>query len=214
MEARVGELIAVVGPAGAGKSALLGALAGDVPSIFGEVRLAGRDVRALRPRERQLLRAVLPQNDAVSGRCTVREAVRTGRTPYGRGDRAADSVVADALAATGATRLAGIRCPELPGAARGRVALARVLAQQAPLLLLDEPVSELSAATRERILAPLRVRTTRGDTVVLALRDTELARRLADRIIVLSEGRVRADRPEPIRFPRPRRSAQPARTAG
>lgn len=191
VDGRVGELLAVVGPPGAGKSTLLRVLAGELPPTSGEVRIAGRDVRELRPRERALLRAMLPQNASASSPATVREAVRFGRADYGRVDRTADLVVSEVLNATGTSGLATRVCAELSVKQRSRVALARLLAQRAPLLLLDEPLAALDRAVRGDILAALRDRTARGDTVVLALRDPDLAAGLADRIAVLDAGRVR-----------------------
>ena len=191
VDGRVGELLAVVGPPESGKSTLLRVLAGDVAPTSGEVRIAGRDARELRPRERALLRAVLPQNEAASSPSTVREAVRYGRATYGRVDRAADSVVADVLTATGTAHLAARVCAELTVDQRSRVALARLLAQRAPLLLLDEPLAALDRAGRIQALAALRTRTRSGDTVVIALRDMDLAAALADRVAVLDHGRVR-----------------------
>jgi iron complex transport system ATP-binding protein len=191
IDVRVGELLAVVGASGAGKSTLLRVLAGDVPPTSGEVRIAGRDARLLRPRERALLRAVLPQNASASSPSTVREAVRFGRAHYGRVDQAADSVVAEVLSATGTAHLATRVCAELTVDQRSRVALARLLAQRAPLLLLDEPVAALDPEVRAQVLRALRDRTNRGDTVVLALTDLGIATEIADRVAILEDGRVR-----------------------
>lgn len=194
VDGRVGELLAIVGPPGSGKSTLLRVLAGDVAPTSGEVRIAGRDARELRPRERALLRAVLPQNESASSPSTVREAVRYGRATYGRVDRAADSVVADVLTATGIAHLATRVCAELTVEQRARVALARLLAQRAPLLLLDEPVAALDRAGRTRVLSALRDRTESGDTVIVALQDLDLATGLADRIAVLDHGHLHEPR--------------------
>lgn len=191
VDGRVAEVLAVVGPPESGKSTLLRVLAGDVAPTSGEVRIAGRDARLLRPRERALLRAVLPQNACASSPRTVREAVRSGCATYGRVHRAADSVVAEALTATGIADLAARVCAELTVEQRSRVALARLLAQRAPLLLLDEPVATLDRDDRARVLAALRGRTRSGDTVIIALRDLDLATELADRVAVLDHGRVR-----------------------
>lgn len=188
---RVAEMLAVVGPQGSGKSTLLRVLAGDIAPAGGEVRIAGRDARELRPRERALLRAVLPQNEYASSPLTVREAVRSGCATYGRVHRAADSVVADVLTATGTAALATRVCAELTVEQRSRVALARLLAQRAPLLLLDEPLATLDRDDRARVLEALRGRTRSGDTVIIALRDLDLATALADRVVILDEGRVR-----------------------
>ncbi|GAA4921975.1 heme ABC transporter ATP-binding protein [Streptomyces coeruleoprunus] len=197
LDVRAGEVLVLVGPNGAGKSTLLAALAGDLPCDEGEVRVAGRPVGSWTPAELALRRAVLPQSASVAFPFRAEEVVRMGRAPWagteGRGRD--DEAVAAALAATEAEAFAGRAFPSLSGGERARVALARVLAQGAPLLLLDEPTAALDLRHQELVGRVCRERAAAGDGVVAVLHDLGLAAAYADRVAVLHEGRVVADGP-------------------
>ncbi|MBZ6229037.1 heme ABC transporter ATP-binding protein [Streptomyces olivaceus] len=194
---RAGEVLALVGPNGAGKSTLLGALAADVPAAEGVVRIHGRPVSAWSAPELALRRAVLPQSASLSFPFPVEEVVRMGRAPWAGGDEADedDAVVADAMSRTEVTGFAGRPFSALSGGERARVALARVLAQRAPLLLLDEPTAALDLRHQELVLRLCRERARAGDAVVVVLHDLALAAAYADRVAVLRAGRVAADGP-------------------
>ena len=194
---RAGEVLALVGPNGAGKSTLLGALAADVPAAEGVVRVHGRPVSAWSAPELALRRAVLPQTAALSFPFPVEEVVRMGRAPWAGDERADedDAVVADAMARTEVTGFAGRPFSALSGGERARVALARVLAQRAPLLLLDEPTAALDLRHQELVLRLCRERARAGDAVVVVLHDLALAAAHADRVAVLRAGRIAADGP-------------------
>ncbi|MFB6785773.1 heme ABC transporter ATP-binding protein [Streptomyces olivaceus] len=194
---RAGEVLALVGPNGAGKSTLLGALAADVPAAEGVVRVHGRPVSAWSAPELALRRAVLPQSASLSFPFPVEEVVRMGRAPWAGGDEADedDAVVADAMSRTEVTGFAGRPFSALSGGERARVALARVLAQRAPLLLLDEPTAALDLRHQELVLRLCRERARAGDAVVVVLHDLALAAAYADRVAVLRAGRVAADGP-------------------
>ncbi|MFC8567670.1 heme ABC transporter ATP-binding protein [Streptomyces sp. NPDC057245] len=194
---RAGEVLALVGPNGAGKSTLLGALAADVPAAEGVVRVHGRPVSAWSAPELALRRAVLPQSAALSFPFPVEEVVRMGRAPWAGDERADedDAVVADAMARTEVTGFAGRPFSALSGGERARVALARVLAQRAPLLLLDEPTAALDLRHQELVLRLCRERARAGDAVVVVLHDLALAAAYADRVAVLRAGRIAADGP-------------------
>ncbi|MGW0824678.1 heme ABC transporter ATP-binding protein [Streptomyces sp. NPDC002845] len=193
---RAGEVLALVGPNGAGKSTLLGALAADLPAASGVVRVHGRPAPQWSAPELALRRAVLPQSAALSFPFTVEEVVRMGRAPwaqqpdtYDEDDRA----VAEAMAATEVTPFAARPFSALSGGERARVALARVLAQRAPLLMLDEPTAALDLRHQELVLRVCRERARAGDAVVVVLHDLGLAAAYAHRVAVLSGGRVAAD---------------------
>ncbi|MFJ7236331.1 heme ABC transporter ATP-binding protein [Streptomyces olivaceus] len=194
---RAGEVLALVGPNGAGKSTLLGALAADVPAAEGVVRVHGRPVSAWSAPELALRRAVLPQSASLSFPFPVEEVVRMGRAPWAGGDEADedDAVVSDAMSRTEVTGFAGRPFSALSGGERARVALARVLAQRAPLLLLDEPTAALDLRHQELVLRLCRERARAGDAVVVVLHDLALAAAYADRVAVLRAGRVAADGP-------------------
>ena len=189
---RRGELVAVVGPNGAGKSTLVAALAGDLPLARGRVELDGRAVGAWRAIERARRRAVLPQETSLAFGFTVEDVVRMGRAPWAGTPAAHDDdvAVADALAETSTSDLADRRFPTLSGGEQARVALARVLAQRAPVLLLDEPTSGLDVAHAELVLGIARRRADAGDAVLAVLHDIGRAAVYADRMIVLDGGRV------------------------
>lgn len=190
-----GELVALLGPNGAGKSTLIAALAGDRHPTRGTVALAGRDITRISPRALARIRTVLPQATSVSFPFTVREVVAMGRAPWA-GTPAADDdevIVEDALAQVDVADLHERRFPTLSGGEQARVALARALVQQTPILLLDEPTAALDLHHQQLVLRLARQRADAGDTVVVVLHDLALAAAHADRLVVLHGGRVVAD---------------------
>ncbi len=192
-----GEVLALVGPNGAGKSTLLAALAADLPTAGGEVCIDGRPADDWSAPELALRRAVLPQSAALSFPFTVAEVVRMGRAPWA-GTPAEDEdepAVAAAMAATEVARFSERPFSALSGGERARVALARVLAQRAPLLLLDEPTAALDLRHQELVLGICRERAAAGDAVVVVLHDLGLASAYADRAAVLHGGRIAAQGP-------------------
>ncbi|MGW0707989.1 heme ABC transporter ATP-binding protein [Streptomyces sp. NPDC002643] len=196
--ARAGEVLALVGPNGAGKSTLLGALAADLPPDGGVVRVHGRPVGEWSAAELALRRAVLPQSAALSFPFTVAEVVRMGRAPWARQPGAYeedDRAVAEAMALTEVGGFAARPFSALSGGERARVALARVLAQKAPLLMLDEPTAALDLRHQELVLRVCRERARAGDAVVVVLHDLGLAAAYADRVAILRDGVVAADGP-------------------
>ncbi|GHE29122.1 heme ABC transporter ATP-binding protein [Streptomyces cellulosae] len=193
---RAGELLALVGPNGAGKSTLLGALAADVAPSDGAVRIHGRPASDWSAPELALRRAVLPQSSTLSFPFSVEEVVRMGRAPWAALDPEDDeAAVAEAMAATEVTAFAARPFSALSGGERARVALARVLAQRAPLLLLDEPTAALDLRHQELVLRLCRERARAGDAVVVVLHDLGLAAAYAHRVAVLRAGRVAAAGP-------------------
>ncbi|MFH9614557.1 heme ABC transporter ATP-binding protein [Streptomyces pratensis] len=194
---RAGEVLALVGPNGAGKSTLLAALAADLPVDSGEVRVDGRPVALWSAPELALRRAVLPQSAALAFPFPVEDVVRMGRAPWAGTAREDedDAAVDEAMAATEVTEFAARPFSALSGGERARVALARVLAQRTPLLLLDEPTAALDLRHQELVLRICRERAAAGDAVVVVLHDLGLAAAYADRAVVLDHGRVAAAGP-------------------
>ncbi|HUN92126.1 MAG TPA: ABC transporter ATP-binding protein [Burkholderiaceae bacterium] len=189
---------ALVGPNGAGKSTLLRALAGLQPLASGQVLLQGQNLRATKPAERARQLAWLAQHGDVTGELTVRETVELGRIAHlgllgtpGTADRAA---VERAMALTACHDWQHRRLHELSGGERRRVLLARVLATEAPLMLLDEPTTHLDAP-HQVALARLFRRLTRdaatARSVLSVLHDLPIALQ-ADQLLVLHRGHLRA----------------------
>ncbi|WP_427922863.1 heme ABC transporter ATP-binding protein [Streptomyces sp. cg40] len=192
---RAGEVLALVGPNGAGKSTLLGALAADLPAAAGVVRVHGRPAAEWSAAELALRRAVLPQAATMSFPFGVEDVVRMGRAPHAADPAEDDLAVAEAMARAEVTDFALRPFSALSGGERARVALARVLAQRAPLVLLDEPTAALDLRHQELVLRLCRERAHAGDAVVVVLHDLALAAAYAHRVAILRAGRVVADGP-------------------
>jgi iron complex transport system ATP-binding protein len=189
-----GQLVALVGPNGAGKTTLLRALAGLLPS-HGEIHVGGDALSSLPLHERARRFAYLPQGHVVHWPLPVRDIVALGRTPHGAADPArlttkdAEAVL-QAMQATDVVDLSERRVTELSGGERSRVALARVLAVQAPVMLADEPTASLDPRYQIDIMTNLRNAADGGVLVIVVTHDLGLAARFADTVLVLSEGRL------------------------
>lgn len=195
VEVRAGEVRALIGPNGAGKSSLLGVLTGDLVPARGTVEASGAPLGSWTTTELALRRAVMTQDVTLSFPFLVHEVVAMGRSPW-RGTALEDDdeqVVAASLAATDVTHLAGRAFPTLSGGERARVALARVLAQRAQLLMLDEPTAALDLRHQEMVLALAREHARAGGAVVVVVHDVGLAAAYADRVTIVAGGRVTGD---------------------
>jgi iron complex transport system ATP-binding protein len=192
-----GQVLGVIGPNGAGKTTLVRAVSGVLPYRGGKISIAGQDLVRLSTGERARLLAVVPQARQLPEDFTVYETVLLGRTPYlnwlgatGASDHAA---ARQAMAATRLADLAERRVGELSGGEQQRVLLARALAQQAPLLLLDEPTTHLDLEHQALLLNLVRRLAAESDLAVLmVLHDLNLASLFADRLALLVSGRLRA----------------------
>lgn len=189
-----GEVCAIVGPNGVGKSTLLACLAGLRRPEAGAVTLEGDAITALSHRERARRIGFLPQVPEIAWAVDVETLVGLGRTPFigarglGADDRAA---AAEAMAATDVTGLAGRIVETLSGGERARVLIARVLAGRPNWILADEPMAGLDprhALDTADLLRRLAHEEGRG--VVLTLHDLSLALRMADKVVVLTDGAV------------------------
>jgi iron complex transport system ATP-binding protein len=198
---RPGEVTVLLGPNGAGKSTLLSALAGLLAPASGKVLLDGEDLSALAPAGRARRIGFLPQTPEVAWPLEVRILVGLGRIPHigARGLSADDArIIEAALAEAGAADLADRDASTLSGGERARVMIARVLAGEPDWLLADEPLAGLDPGCQIDAAETLVRRARAGCGVVLTLHDLTLAARIADRVLVLAEGRLLADGPPEV----------------
>jgi cobalamin transport system ATP-binding protein len=198
-EVEDGEWVTLIGPNGAGKSTLLRALAGLVP-YTGSAQIGGGEVSVLPRRELARRLAFVPQTPLLPPAMRVSEYVLLGRTPYlgafgyeGVHDR---NAAAHALRRLDLEGLAGRPLGTLSGGEQQRVVLARALAQEAPLLVLDEPTTSLDVGRQQQVLELVAALREQGSlTVLTAMHDLTLAAQYADRLLLLSGGRLIASGP-------------------
>ena len=197
--APAGRVTALLGPNGAGKSTLLRVLAGVSRPASGSVEFDGADLLGMRRRDRARLVAFVEQEATTELPLTARAVVGLGRTPHesllGGRDPAASEAVENALRDADVAAFAERELPSLSGGERQRVLIARALAQEPRLLLLDEPMNHLDIAAQLDVLALLARRAADGMTVVAAMHDLPLAAAHADAVVVLSGGTVVASGP-------------------
>lgn len=196
LEGRRGELIALCGPNGAGKSTLLRILAGDLSPHPGTVVVDGFDTSSATPAELARARAVMRQGGRSDIPFTAIAVVEMGRYPH-RSDpdasRAADiRAIRVAMERTETDHLAGRIYATLSGGEQTRVVMARILAQDAPVVLLDEPTTALDVAHQERVLAEVRRIADEGSCVIAVLHDLNAASYYADRVVMMADARIAA----------------------
>ena len=188
-----GSVTAIIGPNGAGKSTLLGVLAGDIHPSHGSVTIAGKPLRSYSVAELARRRSVMLQQSAVAFSYTVREVVSMGRSAWNRDDALDDNTIVDlALAQTDSTRFASRDVTSLSGGEQARAALSRVIAQDAPIVLLDEPTASLDIAHQELVLGLAGSLARAGGAVVIVLHDLDAAATHADHVVMLVDGQVAA----------------------
>ena len=194
LEVPEGEMMALVGPNGTGKSTLLRTLAGLLPIQSGRVLVAGRDLVKLSPLERARTLAMVGQQEETPADLRVAEVVALGllphRPPWPGGGRKERNAVAEALEQVSMTAYANRGFHQLSGGEQRRVLLARGLAQRTELLLLDEPTNHLDIRHQHALLRMVRGL---GRTVIAAIHDLDLAATYFDHIVVLNDGGVAAD---------------------
>lgn len=176
LELRAGEFVALVGPNGAGKTTLLRAALGLVRPAGGRALLSGRDARTLPGRQRAALAGWLPQNTPVPEPVTALDLVIAARFRFHESFAASRAAARDALAQAGAGAFAAAPVTRLSGGEQQRVALAAVIAQESPLLLLDEPANHLDPAQQIAMYKLIGDLWRRGRAIVCVTHDLNLLR--------------------------------------
>ena len=194
-----GELVAIVGPNGAGKSTLVRGVSGLQKMSAGSALWSGREVGDLRGRELARLRAFVPQRMPVPAGVTVREAVTIGRSSHLRPLRRLtgedEAGIDGAMERARVSRFAERDLSTLSGGELQRVQIAIGLAQEAPVLIADEPTSQLDLGATIAVAGLLRELADAGLAVLLVVHDLALAAAIADTVVVVSEGRTVAAGP-------------------
>ncbi len=192
LELRSGELLALAGPNGAGKSTLLRLLAGDLTPTSGHIRVGDASLATLSPVAQARLRAVMPQHTSLQFAFTVREVTAMGRYPH-KPSSQDDAIVEHALRQADVSHLAERSFLTLSGGEQALATLARVIAQHAGILLLDEPTASLDIRHRAHVMTIARQAAEDGATVCVVVHDLNLAAAYAHRIALLYHGRKVCD---------------------
>jgi iron complex transport system ATP-binding protein len=200
---RAGEMVCLIGPNGAGKSTLIRTLAGMQAPLRGSVRLMGDDVHGLAARDLAQRVSVVLTERINPGLLTARTLVGLGRHPYtdwaGRLSARDEAAVTQAIAAVGAGALAERQVGELSDGERQKIMIARALAQEPALMILDEPTAFLDLPRRVEVMQLLR-RLAHDDqrAILMSTHDLDLALRSADRIWLMANGTLQAGAPEDL----------------
>ncbi len=205
---RQGEMVGLIGPNGAGKSTLLKTLRGILDPLTGCVRLYGRDTRELTDREFALAVAYLQQTVEIPFGYSTREIVMTGRYPHlqwwERESEEDERIVDACMEYTGVAALTRRPVNMISGGQRQRVLLAKVLAQQSPILFLDEPATGLDIFYQEEIFRFCRELCAHGKTILMVIHELSLAAKFCSRLLLVGEGGIVADgKPDEVMRPEP-----------
>lgn len=193
LEVHSGEVVALIGPNGAGKSTLIRSISGVVPIRSGIIKVNDTDVTSLSSMQRAQQIAVVPQAVSMPPAFTVWETALLGRTPYlnflGQTSSKDEAVARLALEQVDASHLVESRMDEISGGEQQRVLLARALAQDTPILLMDEPTTHLDLPHQIDLLKLIKKQAREKNlTVLVALHDLNLASLFADRIAIVENG--------------------------
>jgi iron complex transport system ATP-binding protein len=205
MDVREGELVGLIGPNGAGKSTLLRAALGLVQAK-GDVSIAGKPAKGMNSREMARYVAYLPQEREIGWAVSVEMLVSLGRAPHRPAFAALDStdraLIETAMRHMDVESFRDRPANALSGGERARVLIARALAQDAPLLLADEPTAGLDPAHQIGLMQSFRKLTGEGKSVVVSLHDLGLAARWCTRLVLLDDGKIAAEgTPEAVLTP-------------
>ena len=194
IEVSKGETVGILGPNGSGKSTLLRLITGAMPPLEkSQIKVNGRYVAELKAKERARLVAFVPQSEDHFFDFTVRDLVLMGRFPHSDGlfetkeDRA---IAAQAMESTDCLEFADRRISTLSGGEAQRVLIARALAQQAPLLICDEPTTHLDTIHQLGVTKTLSHHKTLGQTTIVTTHDFNLANHICDKVFILNAGKI------------------------
>ncbi len=185
IDIRCGEMLGVIGPNGAGKSTLLSAIAG-LLDYQGEIHIGATNLAALEPYQRARKIALQPQFIETAWALSVHDVVSLGRLPWGDSDQ---HIIIDAMRQAEVESLAQRPVDRLSGGEKARVWLARVLANQAQFLLVDEPVANLDLNHQQQAMTLLKSYAQKGHAVVIAIHDLSLAAKFCDRLCLVNGGK-------------------------
>jgi ABC-type cobalamin/Fe3+-siderophores transport system ATPase subunit len=195
-DAAPGELLAVLGPNGVGKTTLFRCILGEQKRYSGTITVDGTDMRTLSPRETAHRIAYIPQTHALTFRFTVRDVVLMGTShalsPFASPGKAQEKIAAEALDRLGIAALSDRSFDTLSGGEQQLCCVARALAQQAKILLMDEPTSSLDYGNQLRVLDVVKDLARDGYTVLLSTHNPQHALWYADRVLALRDGKVAA----------------------
>ncbi|MXP22464.1 heme ABC transporter ATP-binding protein [Gordonia sp. HNM0687] len=192
-----GSLLALVGPNGCGKSTLLSVLAGLRTPDHGTVHIDDRPIAKVSARELARLRSFVTQHNRTDTPFSVIEVIEMGRFPWLRTPQARRSpeIIDDAIRACDLHDITYRPFAQLSGGQQARVSIARALAQQTPVMLLDEPTAALDIHHQESVLDILRAARDDGSAILLVVHDLSLAAAYADRVALMKDGHLLADGP-------------------
>lgn len=198
LEIPAGEVVSLIGPNGAGKTTMMRAISGVIPLQSGSVFVGGQDLSSTPVDQRARLLAVVPQARKLTPEYTAKQAIMMGRTPYlgwlGNPGQVDFDKVDWAIDRTGISGLVERRVDELSGGEQQLVLIARALAQDAPVILLDEPTAHLDLRHQATILDLVhQLARERNLAVLMSLHDLNLVSIFSDRIALLDQGTILAD---------------------
>lgn len=192
---RPGEFLGLIGPNGSGKTTLLKTIAQLIPYQHGQIKIAGNDQSAYKHKAMARQVSYVPQDTHIDFNFNVKDIVSMGRHAHGtflNRHQADKQIVKDAMVATNTWRFAEQSILNLSGGQRQLVMIAKALAQDTPLILLDEPIAALDVYYQMHILKLLQSLTEKGKTVVIVLHDLNLAARFCEKLLLLKKGAVEA----------------------
>lgn len=201
---KTGEIVGIIGRNGAGKSTLLKTIRGILPKHSGEVLFFNKKLEDYHEKELACKVAYLQQHVEVGFGYTGQDIVLAGRYPYMKwyeSESEADKQLAlDCMDYTGTLELADTPVTEVSGGQKQRILLAKVLAQQTPILFLDEPTTGLDMVYQEEIFRFAKELAQMGKTILMVVHELNFAAKYCSRILLLGEGKLLADAPPEVAF--------------